>query len=76
MILDDCGAGRCLGAGSPRSVDRVDGTVGALKEGRVLDPRVESPLGGQTEAKPTEPQNRERPALGCCLFSSIKLDFC
>ena len=37
MILDDCGAGRCLGAGSPRSVDPVDGTVDALKEGPVLD---------------------------------------
>jgi len=33
MILDNCGAGRCLGARSSRSVDRVDETVGALKEG-------------------------------------------
>ena len=31
MILDDCGAGRCRVARSPRPVDRVDGTVGALK---------------------------------------------
>ena len=37
MILNGCGAGRCLGAGSPRSVDPVDGTVDALKEGPVLD---------------------------------------
>jgi hypothetical protein len=36
MILDDCGAGRCLSARSPKSVDRVDGTVGALKEGPML----------------------------------------
>ena len=35
MILDDCGADRRRGTGSPRSVDRVDGTVGALKEGYV-----------------------------------------
>src|SRR6516162_3271640 len=27
------------------------------------------------EAKSAEPQNRERPALGCCLSSSIQLDF-
>ena len=68
MILDDCGAGRCLGAGSPRSVDRVDGTVGALKEGPVLDPRVESPLGGQTEAKFTEPQKPGASASGMLSF--------
>jgi hypothetical protein len=37
MILDDGGAGRCRGARNSRSVDRVDGTVGALKEGPVLD---------------------------------------
>jgi len=36
MILDDCGAGWCRGA-SPGSVDRVDGMVGVLKEGPVLD---------------------------------------
>jgi len=27
------------------------------------------------EAKSAAPQNRERPALGCCLSSSIQLDF-
>jgi hypothetical protein len=33
MILGDRGAGRCRCAISPRSVDPVDGTIGALKEG-------------------------------------------
>jgi hypothetical protein len=37
MILDDCDAGRCRGARSPGSVDRIDGTVGALKEWPMLD---------------------------------------
>ena len=37
MILDDCGAGRCRGARSPGSVDRVDGRVGALKDEPTLD---------------------------------------
>jgi hypothetical protein len=32
MILGDCGAGRCRVPRSPRPVDRVDWTVGALKE--------------------------------------------
>ena len=29
MLLEDCGAGLCR-AQKPRSVDRVDGTLGAL----------------------------------------------
>ena len=37
MILDDCGAGRCRDAKSPGALDRVDETVGALKEGPMLD---------------------------------------
>jgi hypothetical protein len=37
MILDDCGAGRCRDARSPGALDRVDETVGALKEGPMLD---------------------------------------
>jgi len=37
MILDDCDAGPCRGARSPRSVDRVDARVSALKEGPMLD---------------------------------------
>jgi len=37
MILDDCGAGRCGDARSLGALDRVDETVGALKEGPMLD---------------------------------------
>jgi hypothetical protein len=37
MILDDCGAGRMSRRQKSESVDRVDGTVGAFKEGPMLD---------------------------------------
>jgi hypothetical protein len=47
MILGDCGAGRCRVPRSPRPVDRVDWTVGALKEWPMLD--VEAP-GGSHDA--------------------------